>query len=251
MKVPSVGESISEVTIAQWLKNDGDYVEMDEVIAELESDKATFELPAESAGILRIKAEEGATIEIGGVVCEIEASDAKPAAATEAAPVESSSAPATGGGATKTGEVLEMHVPTVGESINEVTIASWSKGQGEMVVLDEVIAEIESDKATFELTAEASGVLDIIAQEGETLEIGALLCKIEVMEGDVSQSAPVTTAPAETSSALSDSGSGSYATGHASPAAGKILNERGISADTVTGTGKDGRITKADALSAS
>ncbi|MEL6557683.1 MAG: 2-oxoglutarate dehydrogenase complex dihydrolipoyllysine-residue succinyltransferase [Bacteroidota bacterium] len=253
MKVPSVGESISEVTIAQWLKNDGDYVEMDEVIAELESDKATFELPAESAGILRIKAEEGATVEIGGVVCEIEASDAKPAAATEVTPtpVESSSAPATVGGATKTGEVLEMHVPTVGESINEVTIASWSKGQGEMVVLDEVIAEIESDKATFELTAEASGVLDIIAQEGETLEIGALLCKIEVMEGDVSQAATTEAAPSAAPATLSDSGSGSYATGHASPAAGKILNERGISADTVTGTGKDGRITKADALSAS
>lgn len=250
MKVPSVGESISEVTIAQWLKNDGDYVEMDEVIAELESDKATFELPAESAGILRIKAEEGATVEIGGVVCEIESSDAKPAAAAETAPAENTSAPATGGGATKTGEILEMHVPTVGESINEVTIASWSKGQGEMVVLDEVIAEIESDKATFELTAEASGVLDIIAQEGETLEIGALLCKIEVMEGDVSQSTAPVAETATTQSATA-SNNATYATGHASPAAGKILNERGISADSVTGTGKDGRITKADALSAS
>lgn len=245
MKVPSVGESISEVTIAQWLKKDGDYVEMDEVIAELESDKATFELPAEGAGILRIKAEEGATVEIGGIVCEIEESDATPASTkpVKAEKAENSDTP------TKTGEVIEMPVPAVGESINEVTIASWTKSQGDMVVLDEVIAEIESDKATFELTAEATGVLDIIAQEGETLEIGALLCKIEVMEGEVSQSSGFPEPTTSTGSAAS-TGESTYATGHASPAAGKILNERGISAESVSGTGKDGRITKADALNA-
>ena len=72
IKVPTVGESITEVTIATWLKSDGDYVELDEVIAELESDKATFELPAEGAGILRIKAQEGDTLAIGAVICEIE-----------------------------------------------------------------------------------------------------------------------------------------------------------------------------------
>jgi len=71
-RVPTVGESITEVTIASWIKQDGDYVEMDEVLAELESDKATFELNAESAGILRIKAQEGDTLEIGALICEIE-----------------------------------------------------------------------------------------------------------------------------------------------------------------------------------
>ena len=82
IKVPSVGESITEVTLAQWLKEDGDYVEMDENIAELESDKATFELPAEKAGILRIIAQEGDTVEIGAVVCSIEEGDA-PAGSTD------------------------------------------------------------------------------------------------------------------------------------------------------------------------
>src|SRR5690606_10435567 len=75
MKVPTVGESITEVTLAQWLKNDGDYVEMDEIVAELESDKATFELPAEKAGILRHVAAEGDTLEIGAVLCKIEEGD--------------------------------------------------------------------------------------------------------------------------------------------------------------------------------
>src|SRR5690606_18144988 len=72
VKVPVVGESITEVTIAKWLKNDGDQVAMDEIICELESDKATFELPAEAAGILRIVAQEGDTVEIGGILCRIE-----------------------------------------------------------------------------------------------------------------------------------------------------------------------------------
>src|SRR3546814_19125041 len=76
MKVPPVGESINEVTLSSWLKNDGDYVEMDEVIAEMESDKATFELTAEKAGILHIKAQEGETIPVGTLVCIIEESEA-------------------------------------------------------------------------------------------------------------------------------------------------------------------------------
>ncbi|MEL7145017.1 MAG: 2-oxoglutarate dehydrogenase complex dihydrolipoyllysine-residue succinyltransferase [Bacteroidota bacterium] len=247
MKVPSVGESISEVTIAQWLKNDGDYVEMDEVIAELESDKATFELPAESAGILKTKAGEGDSLEIGAVICEILDADAPGDAAEQ--PSEEKTTPAESAGVepTKTGEVLEQMVPAVGESINEVTIATWNKADGDIVELDEVIAEIESDKATFELTADASGVLRIAANEGETLEIGALLCKIEVMEG-VASGGNVQ-APAA-SQAVDSSSETTYATGHASPAASKILSEKGISASDVSGTGKDGRITKADAMSA-
>ena len=76
-----------------------------------------------------------------------------------------------------------MKVPAVGESITEVTIAEWIKKDGDTVEMDEVIAEIESDKATFELTAEAAGTLRTVAQEGDSLEIGALVCKIEVCEG--------------------------------------------------------------------
>ncbi|MEP0368782.1 MAG: 2-oxoglutarate dehydrogenase complex dihydrolipoyllysine-residue succinyltransferase [Cyclobacteriaceae bacterium] len=237
IKVPAVGESIAEVTIAQWSKNDGDYVEMDEVICELESDKATFEVTAESAGVLHIKAQEGDTLEIGGLLCEIDDSKAKKA--------EEPKAEAPAAEPKSTGEVIEMNVPAVGESINEVTISSWMKADGDMVELDEVIAEIESDKATFELTAEAQGVLRIIAPEGETLEIGALLCKIEVAEGDIESKEP----PAQTATAETSSGD-SYAAGHASPAAAKILNEKGLSPDDIKGTGKDGRITKEDAMKA-
>ena len=247
IKVPTVGESITEVTVSQWLKNDGDYVELDEIIAELESDKATFELPAEGAGILRIRAQEGDTIEIGAVICEIEDDGQAAAASTQ----QESSSESASSGPSKTGEVIEMKVPTVGESITEVTIGSWLKSDGDFVEMDEEIAEIESDKATFELAAEAQGILKIIAQEGDILEIGALICSIEVMEGEAAEK---TSKPSATPATASSSGAAaskeSYATGHVSPAAGKILSEKGIAAADVKGSGVDGRITKADAQAA-
>lgn len=249
VKIPTVGESITEVTVSQWTKQSGDYVEMDEVICELESDKATFELNAEAAGILTIKVEEGETIEIGTVVCTIDetasagASSSAPAAKAESAPA-AASAPSSGG---KTGETLEMKVPTVGESITEVTIGTWMKQDGDVVELDEPIAEIESDKATFELAAEARGVLKIVAQEGDTIEIGALICKIEVMDGAPAPAA----APAAPAAATEPASGGSgYAAGHPSPAASKILAEKGIAASELTGSGVGGRITKEDAQAA-
>lgn len=248
VKVPTVGESVTEVTIGQWYKKDGDRVEMDEVIAELESDKASFELPAEAAGILRIKVEEGESVEIGAVVCEIEEDGSAPSVvAAPVAAAEASVAPAVKG-PRPTGDVLEMHVPNVGESITEVTISEWLKEGGSMVALDEVIAEIESDKATFELTAEAAGKLEIIAEAGATLDIGALLCKIEVMEGVAAASTEP--APSAATAANPTSSNDTYASGHPSPAAGKILAEKGIDPAAVKGTGRDGRITKEDALAA-
>lgn len=256
IKVPAVGESITEVTISSWSKSDGDYVEMDEIICELESDKATFEVTAEADGVLKTKAAEGDTLEIGAVIAEIDTSEAKNNGAAQ----EQSSEQATSSQESevakeeeKTGEILEMHVPAVGESINEVTISSWVKKDGDYVELDEEIAEIESDKATFDLTAEAEGILRIVASEGETLEIGALLCKIEVASGGGSEPSAADSDAEKSSTTAppaSDAVKESYATGHASPAAAKILSEKGISPDNVAGTGKDGRITKEDALKA-
>ena len=246
MRVPTVGESISEVTVGQWFKKDGDQVQLDEVLCELESDKATFEFPAEASGILRIKAKEGDTVEIGGLICVIEASASAatpaptPAAAAPVVQVASPAAP---------GSVKEMIVPTVGESITEVTLANWLKKDGDFVTLDEIIAEVDSDKATFELPAEATGILRQVAKEGDVLEIGGLICRIEV--GGATASAPVPSAASAAPVAAPVSTTENYATGHASPAASKILAEKGIEAATLAGTGKDGRVTKEDALAAS
>ena len=129
VKVPTVGESITEVTIANWLKKDGDYVNIDEVIAELESDKATFELPAPQAGILKIKKQKGEVAAIGEVICEL-ADGAQPAA-TAKTETKATATPPTTTPTTQpmksTGAIKEMKVPTVGESITEVTISTWLK----------------------------------------------------------------------------------------------------------------------------
>jgi len=247
MRVPTVGESISEVTVGQWFKKDGDLVQLDEVLCELESDKATFEFPAEASGILRIKANVGDTVEIGGLVCVIEESASAPSSAPAPAPA---AAPTAAPAATSAPSgIKEMIVPTVGESITEVTLANWLKKDGDLVTLDEIIAEVDSDKATFELPAEATGILRQVAKQGDVLEIGGLICRIEV-GGSVAASsgtAPAPTAPVAVPTAATEN----YATGHASPAASKILAEKGIPATTVAGTGKDGRVTKEDAMGAS
>jgi len=244
--VPTVGESITEVTVGQWFKNDGDQVQMDEILCELESDKATFELPAEATGILKIIAQEGETLEIGAVICTIEEEGTASTAASLASSSKPALSPNKQATSSATGDVKEMIVPTVGESITEVTLANWLKKDGDYVGLDEIIAEVDSDKATFELPAEASGILRHIAQEGDVLEIGGLICKIEVTEGKPTPSSESTTS----ASVVSPTESSNYATGHASPAASKILSEKGISPASVSGTGKDGRITKEDAQSA-
>jgi 2-oxoglutarate dehydrogenase E2 component (dihydrolipoamide succinyltransferase) len=248
MRIPAVGESITEVTIATWLKKDGDYVELDEIIVELETDKATQEFPAEASGKLTIKAEEGETVGIGDLIAVIDTdavqSNGVPEAEEKAD--EPATSTATQGEPQKTGEVVEMVVPALGESITEVTIGAWLKEEGDYVELDEAVAEVETDKATQEFPAEASGILHIVAEEGATLSVGEVVCKIEITEGAPS----VETQPGQNQTektGSTETEKETYATGHASPAAAKILAEKGISPSDVNGTGKDGRITKDDA----
>jgi 2-oxoglutarate dehydrogenase E2 component (dihydrolipoamide succinyltransferase) len=154
---------------------------------------------------------------------------------------------------------IEIKVPPVGESITEVVLSRWVKNDGDAVEMDEVIAELESDKATFELTAEQAGTLKVVAAEGDTLAIGAVVCSIEdggAAPAKAKEEAPAATekaAVAEDKSAaapVAEKGGDSYATGTPSPSAGKILAEKGVESGSVKGTGVDGRITKEDALKA-
>lgn len=158
--------------------------------------------------------------------------------------------------------MLEMKVPSPGESISEVQIAQWLKQDGDYVYKDEEIVEVDSDKATLAIPAEESGILTIIAPEGEVVAVGAVICKI-----DTSAKAPekaetpkeekkVEAAPAKeekpaakTETPAADNKS-SYATGTPSPAAAKLMAENNLKSNQIAGTGKDGRITKSDVLSA-
>lgn len=148
---------------------------------------------------------------------------------------------------------LEIKVPPVGELITEVVLSQWVKQDGDFVEMDEIIAELESDKATFELTAEKAGILKTVASEGDTLAIGAVVCSIE--EGGAAApkaESPKAEAPVadKVSAPTAEKSGDSYASGTPSPSAAKILAEKGVDANAVKGTGVDGRITKEDALKA-
>jgi len=150
--------------------------------------------------------------------------------------------------------ILEMKVPSPGESITEVEIATWLVEDGDYVEKDQAIAEVDSDKATLELPAEASGTITLKAEEGDAVAVGQVVCLIDTSaekpsgskEPEKKQEAPK---PVE-SKAAAKVEEKTYATGTASPAAKKILAEKGIDTLQINGTGKDGRITKEDAVKA-
>jgi 2-oxoglutarate dehydrogenase E2 component (dihydrolipoamide succinyltransferase) len=148
--------------------------------------------------------------------------------------------------------MLEMKVPSPGESITEVEIASWLVSDGDWVEKDQTIAEVDSDKATLELPAEESGIITLKAEEGDTVEVGQVVCLIDTAaakpEG-AGSAAPAASAPnPEPVAAPAAPAANTYATGEASPAAKKMMAETG--AKVSVGTGKDGRITKADVIEA-
>ncbi len=152
--------------------------------------------------------------------------------------------------------ILEMKVPSPGESITEVEIASWLVKDGDYVEKDQAIAEVDSDKATLELPAEMAGIITLKANEGDTVQVGEIVClidtsaakpenststsKVEIKEVEKKEETKPQTSTSQTT----------YASGTPSPAAKKILDEKNIEPSQVTGTGKEGRITKEDALQA-
>ena len=149
--------------------------------------------------------------------------------------------------------VLEMKVPSPGESITEVEIATWLVEDGDYVEKDQPIAEVDSDKATLELPAEESGIITLKAEEGDTVAVGAVVCLIDMDAEKPEGAASTKETPAKEEkkeAPKAEPAKETYATGTASPAAKKVLAEKGISASEVKGTGKDGRVTKDDAINA-
>ncbi len=263
IKVPAVGESISEVTLVKWLKKDGDYVQRDEVLAELESEKATFEVNAEQAGLLHTVGKEGDTLNIGDIVAKIDDSALKPAGdgAVEAVSKEPlvNEATASPAAENNTAEpvaagkgIIEIKVPTVGESISEVSLVKWIKQDGDLVNRDEVIAELESEKATFELNAEQGGKLTTKAKEGDVLKIGDLVATIDsdvAVSASVNQAKPTPTAapqPAIVQTAATAIPNDIKAT----PVASAIIADKKIDPKTIQASGQNGKILKDDVLGA-
>ena len=150
--------------------------------------------------------------------------------------------------------ILEMKVPSPGESITEVEIATWLVKDGDYVEKDQPIAEVDSDKATLELPAEESGTITLKAEEGEVVEVGQVVCLIDTSAAKPEGDAPAVKAEVKAAEPAKEEvpkievkPEATYATGTPSPAAKKILDEKGVDASQVSGSGKDGRITKQDA----
>ncbi len=238
VRVPTLGESVTEATVATWFKEPGDVVAVDEMLCELETDKVTVEVPSPAAGTLgEIVAGEGDTVGVDALLATItegaSAAPAKAASKTEAAPAATASAAS-----------LDVMVPTLGESVTEATVSTWFKAVGDAVAADEMLCELETDKVSVEVPAPAAGVLaKITAPEGTTVDASA---KLAVISTDGSAPAPTPNAdaaPAPVASSVSaDIKDG--------PAAEKAMAEAGISRDQVQGTGRDGRATKADVAKA-
>ena len=152
--------------------------------------------------------------------------------------------------------ILEMKVPSPGESIKEVEIATWLVKDGDYVEKDQAIAEVDSDKATLELPAEASGIITLKAEEGDAVAVGTIVCLIDTGAAKPSGAAAVEAKPVVVEAPKKEEvkaapvAAATYASGAPSPAARKILDEKNIQPSDIVGTGKDGRITKDDAVNA-
>ena len=231
VRVPTLGESVTEATVATWFKKPGDAVAVDEMLCELETDKVTVEVPSPAAGTLaEIVAAEGATVGVDALLASI----------TEgaAAPAPKADAPAKAAPAAAAAEVAVM-VPSLGESVSEATVSTWFKKEGDAVAQDEMLCELETDKVSVEVPSPAAGVLaKITAPEGTTVGASAQLA---VIAGGASAAAtPAATAPAAAPAAVATRDV------EDAPAAKKAMAEAGLSPSQVTGTGRDGRIMKDD-----
>jgi 2-oxoglutarate dehydrogenase E2 component (dihydrolipoamide succinyltransferase) len=238
VRVPTLGESVTEATVATWFKKPGDPVAVDEMLCELETDKVTVEVPSPVAGKMGdIIAAEGETVGVDALLATI--ADAGEATAAPAKADAKSDAPAAKKADAKSSATVDVMVPTLGESVTEATVSTWFKAVGDTVAQDEMLCELETDKVSVEVPAPAAGVLaEITAAEGTTVDAAAKLAVIST-SGEAIAAPTVDAAPAPAAS------SGGKDVEDA-PSAKKAMAAAGVSRDQVTGSGRDGRVMKDD-----
>jgi 2-oxoglutarate dehydrogenase E2 component (dihydrolipoamide succinyltransferase) len=243
IRVPTLGESVTEATIGQWLKKEGDSVAADEPLVELETDKVSVEVPAPAAGILsKITAKEGETVELDALLGEI--GEGSGAAASGNGSADAQKPKPVKDNAEAAGREVEILAPSSGESVSEADIGEWLVKVGDTVKMDDPVVSLETDKAAVDVPAPVSGtVKEIVAKEGDTVSVGSVLGIITSGEisGDEKPRETEKAAPAAQTSVQNSS---------LSPAPRRIIEQNDLDASQIQGTGKDGRITKGDALEA-
>ncbi|MEJ5244144.1 MAG: 2-oxoglutarate dehydrogenase, E2 component, dihydrolipoamide succinyltransferase [Bacteroidota bacterium] len=276
--MPKMGESLQEGTIIRWFKKVGDAIERDEMILEISTDKVDTEVPAPVGGVLaEVVVPEGTTVEVGTVIARIETegsaipeqvSEAKPVAEE---PAPASPAPAPASGQTASGNLVDVVMPKMGESLQEGTIIRWFKKVGDAIERDEMILEISTDKVDTEVPAPVGGVLaEVVVPEGTTVEVGTVIARIAtsgtvvpsatvakatepkpeqtpVVQQAVSQ--PTTSVPAVEAKTFEIPAR--YGEKFFSPLVREIAKQNKVSLEellTIKGSGSEGRITKDDLL---
>ena len=278
VRVPALGESVSEATVATWFKKPGDRVAADEMLCELETDKVTVEVPAPAAGVLaEIVAAEGETVGPNALLAQID--EAGAGAADDAARDTNDAAGQPAQNEDKpqmAGKNVDVMVPTLGESVTEATVATWFKKVGDQVQQDEMLCELETDKVSVEVPAPASGVLaEILAEEGATVDAKAKLAIITEGAAGAGAASGAGAAPAATKAPVGSASGGEDGTTAGevgspgagpeqlqpregagrtdvedAPSAKKAMAEQGVTRDQVQGSGRDGRAMKEDVAKA-
>ncbi len=257
--MPAMGDSVSEGTVLEWHKQEGDTVAPDETIVEISTDKVDAEVPAPSGGtVVKIYASEGDTIEVGQLLAEIDPNGGGNGSAptgngsappTADAPADGDTAAPQDGG----GQTVEITMPQMGESVTEGVILEWAKQPGDSIEEDETIVEISTDKVDAEVPSPASGTItEILANAGDTVTVGQVLARMTA-GGAVAPKPPEVSAPTRPSPdvetpkpAAGDGGADVNAT----PVARRAASVEGVDLGNLEGTGPHGRVTKADVLHA-
>jgi 2-oxoglutarate dehydrogenase E1 component len=268
--MPAMGDSVSEGTVLEWRKGVGDTVDADETLVEISTDKVDAEVPAPASGtITKIHAAEGDTVAVGALLAEIASSNGHGAGAAavdplQETPVSGESPPVTAGEAAASqtteaeglaatdeaaGKTIDIVTPTGGESVTEGTILEWAVKVGDSVKDGDTVVEISTDKVDMELPAPASGTItEILAGDGETVTVGQVIARMTASAADALS--PRAAAPEPQAAVAAPPTASPAEDGEASPVARRVAAAEGIDLGGVTGTARNGRITKADVLAA-
>src|SRR5215218_3080005 len=171
--MPAMGDSVSEGTVLEWHKQEGDHVSEDETIVEISTDKVDAEVPAPAAGtVVKVHVAEGDTVTVGALLAEIAPGNgAAPAASEEPEAPEADD---------RAGQAVEITMPAMGESVSEGVILEWAKQPGDHVEADETIVEISTDKVDAEVPSPAAGVMEeILAKPGDTVTVGQVIGRMK------------------------------------------------------------------------
>ncbi len=284
IEMPQMGESVTEGTVLEWHKQEGEYVSEGETVVEVSTDKIDAEVPAPTSGVItRILKDPDETIEVGGVLAELDptASPSADGSGGNGAAAERQAGPGLSEGATgegdqdlgdetapsatpepgvvktvrpaePSGEVLQITMPEMGESVTEGTVLEWHVSEGDAVGEGEAVVEVSTDKIDAEVPAPASGLITkLLVSPDETVQVGQALAEMTQGAAASAESAPAEAGAAEAPAAAptappAETGNG----GRASPVARRIAAKNGVDLAGVHGSGPGGKVTKADVLAA-